>query len=199
MATRAAALLKLVRLSHLYIGVFIAPAVIFFAITGAVQTFNLHKTGERKGYTPPKVLAVLARIHKDATPILASEDAAAFAAAKEARAAKKKATKAGGKPKVDVVALDPAPGDPAPGAAADPPPGAVAAADPPATPPAEVSTPESRHVTLPLKLFFLLVSINLVVSTGTGIYMAYKYKSNKRMVGLCLVAGVVIPILFTIY
>jgi hypothetical protein len=174
--------------------VFIAPAVIFFAITGAVQTFNLHKTGERKGYTPPKVLAVLARIHKDATPILASEDAAAFAAAKEARAAKKKAAKAGGKAKVEVAALDPAPG-----ATADPPPGAMAAADPPAAPPAEVSTPESRHVTLPLKLFFLLVSINLVVSTGTGIYMAYKYKSNKRMVGLCLVAGVVIPILFTIY
>ena len=193
MATRAAALLKLVRLSHLYIGVFIAPAVIFFAITGAVQTFNLHKTGERKGYTPPKVLAVLARIHKDATPILASEDAAAFAAAKEARAAKKKGAKAGGKARADVAALDPAPG-----AAADPP-GAVAAADPPAAPPAEVSTPGSRHVTLPLKLFFLLVAINLVVSTGTGIYMAYKYKSNKRMVGLCLVAGVVIPILFTIY
>jgi hypothetical protein len=191
MAIRAAAVLKLVRLSHLYIGVFIAPAVIFFAITGAVQTFNLHKTGERKGYTPPKVLAVLARIHKDATPILASEDAAAFAAAKEARAAKKKGAKAGGKAKVVVAALEPAPG-----AAADPPP---SAADPPATPPAEVSTPGSRHVTLPLKLFFLLVAINLVVSTGTGIYMAYKYKSNKRMVGLCLVAGVVIPILFTIY
>jgi hypothetical protein len=189
MATRAAALLKLVRLSHLYIGVFIAPAVIFFAITGAVQTFNLHKTGERKGYTPPKVLAVLARIHKDATPILASEDAAAFAAAKEARAAKKKAAKAGGKVRADAATLDPV-------AAADPPP---AAAPDPATPPAEVSTPGSRHVTLPLKLFFLLVAINLVVSTGTGIYMAYKYKSNKKIVGWCLVAGVVIPILFTIY
>lgn len=190
MATRAAAVLKLVRLSHLYIGVFIAPAVIFFAITGAVQTFNLHKTGERKGYTPPKILAVLARIHKDATPILASEDAAALAAAKEAKAAKKKAAKAGGKMKADAATLDPV---------VDPAPVAAAAAGPPATPPAEVSTPGSRHVTLPLKLFFLLVAINLVVSTGTGIYMAYKYKSNKRMVGLCLVAGVVIPILFTIY
>jgi hypothetical protein len=195
MATRAAAVLKLVRLSHLYIGVFIAPAVIFFAITGAIQTFNLHKTGERKGYTPPKVLAVLARIHKDATPILAPEDAAALAAAKDAKTAKKKTAQGGGKARAEVATLDPAPV----AVAADPPAVAVAAADPPATPPADVSTPESRHVTLPLKLFFLLVSINLVVSTGTGIYMVYKYKSNKKLVGLCLVAGVVIPILFTIY
>lgn len=162
MATRAS-LLKVVRLCHLYIGVFIAPAVVFFAVTGALQTFALHKTGERKGYTPPRALAVLARIHKDATPILAAEDAAAL------DAAKKKAPPA-----------------------ADP----VAKAD--AGKPAASAT-ESRHVRLPLQLFFLLVAINLVVSTGSGIYMAYKYKSNKLLVGLCLAAGVVIPVVFTIY
>ncbi len=184
MATRAT-VLKYVRLSHLYIGVFIAPAVVFFAITGAFQTFNLHKTGERKGYTPPRILAVLARIHKDATPILASEDAAALDAAKKKKAAAKAAAKAkkSAEPK---------------GAAADPPPQAAAATPAPA-PNNAASTPGSRHVTLPLKLFFLLVAINLIISTGTGIYMAYKYKSNKLIVGLCLVSGVVLPIVFTIY
>lgn len=58
---------------------------------------------------------------------------------------------------------------------------------------------KQRHVTLPLKIFFLLVSINLVASTATGIYMAYKYKSNKVLVGGALVAGVILPIIFTIY
>jgi hypothetical protein len=190
MSTRAT-VLKYVRLSHLYIGVFIAPAVIFFALTGAVQTFNLHKTGERKGYSPPRILAVLARIHKDATPILASEDAVAFDAAKKKRAAAKAAAKA----KKSALPVGTPTADP---------PAATAIADPPSTNPSPApddaaSTPGSRHVTLPLKLFFLLVAINLVVSTGTGIYMAYKYKSNKLIVGLCLAAGVVIPVVFTIY
>ena len=192
MFTRAT-VLKYVRLSHLYIGVFIAPAVIFFAITGAIQTFNLHKTGERKGYTPPRALAVLARIHKDATPILASEDAAALDAATKKKAAAKAAAKAK-KSREGTAAADP----PSATAIADPAPQA-AAADPAPAPDNAASTPGSRHVTLPLKLFFLLVAINLVVSTGTGIYMAYKYKSNKFIVGLCLVAGVVLPIVFTIY
>lgn len=188
-----ATVLKYVRLSHLYLGVFIAPAVIFFAITGAVQTFNLHKTGERKGYTPPRILAVLARIHKGATPILATEDAAALDAAKKKKAAAKAAAKAKKSARPEGAA------DPAPATAiADPPPPA-ATANPAPAPDDAVSTTGSRHVTLPLKLFFLLVAINLVVSTGTGIYMAYKYKSNKLIVGLCLVAGVVLPVVFTIY
>ena len=192
MATRAT-VLKYVRLSHLYIGTFIAPALIFFAFTGAIQTFNLHKTGVRKGYVPPRILMVLARIHKDATPILASEDAAALKAAKQQKIDAKAARKAkkGAQPK----GIAPAAPPPAT-AITDPVPQTAALADAPND---DVSTPGSRHVTLPLKLFFLLVAINLIVSTGTGIYMAYRYKSNKLIVGLCLVAGVVIPVVFTIY
>ena len=33
--------LKLFRTLHLYIGTFIAPALLFFAFTGALQTFSL--------------------------------------------------------------------------------------------------------------------------------------------------------------
>jgi len=36
--------LKYLRLIHLCIGVFIAPALLFFAFTGALQTFSLHET-----------------------------------------------------------------------------------------------------------------------------------------------------------
>ncbi len=37
-------LLKYTRLVHLYLGVFITPALLFFAFTGALQTFSLHET-----------------------------------------------------------------------------------------------------------------------------------------------------------
>ena len=36
------AVLKIVRLTHLYLGVFIAPAIVFFAFTGALQTLSFH-------------------------------------------------------------------------------------------------------------------------------------------------------------
>ncbi len=48
---------------HTYLSVFIAPSVIFFALTGALQIFNLHEA--HAGYQPPVLLEKLARVHKD--------------------------------------------------------------------------------------------------------------------------------------
>ena len=45
--------LRYVRLTHLYLGVFIAPAILFFAFTGALQTFSLHETTRGSNYKPP--------------------------------------------------------------------------------------------------------------------------------------------------
>jgi hypothetical protein len=49
---------------HLYIGMFLAPAIIFFSLSGALQTFRLQ---EEKGWggTPPTWIVWLASIHKD--------------------------------------------------------------------------------------------------------------------------------------
>jgi hypothetical protein len=49
---------------HLYIGLFLAPAIIFFALSGALQTFRLQ---EEKGWgdTPPEWIVWLASVHKD--------------------------------------------------------------------------------------------------------------------------------------
>ena len=52
-----------IRKIHSYLGVFIAPSVLFFASTGALQLFNLHET--HPGYQPPVLLEKLARVHKD--------------------------------------------------------------------------------------------------------------------------------------
>ena len=51
------------RIWHSYLSVFIAPSVIFFALTGALQIFNFHEA--HGGYQPPVLLEKLARVHKD--------------------------------------------------------------------------------------------------------------------------------------
>ena len=59
--------LKGCRLVHLYLGVFTAPALLFFAITGGLQTFSLHETTRGSSYAPPRWLAVTAQLHKKQT------------------------------------------------------------------------------------------------------------------------------------
>src|ERR1700745_3679843 len=63
-------LLKYLRLIHLYFGVFIAPAILFFAFTGALQTFSLHETTRGSSYKPPAWAVILAHIHKKQTPVV---------------------------------------------------------------------------------------------------------------------------------
>lgn len=58
-----AATLMAARTWHSYSAAFFAPAILFFSITGAFQTFNLHKP--LPGYQPPAVLQALASMHKN--------------------------------------------------------------------------------------------------------------------------------------
>jgi hypothetical protein len=52
-----------IRQLHSYIGVFIAPSVLFFALTGAVQLFSLHEA--HGNYQPPAIVEKLSSVHKD--------------------------------------------------------------------------------------------------------------------------------------
>lgn len=58
-------ILSALRHLHLYLGVFTAPAILFFALTGALQTFNLHEPTH--GYRPARWILVLAELHKKQT------------------------------------------------------------------------------------------------------------------------------------
>jgi len=62
-----AATLKFIRQTHLYAGVFIAPALLFFAFTGALQTFSLHETTPGSAYRPPAWVVRLSQLHKNQT------------------------------------------------------------------------------------------------------------------------------------
>lgn len=50
---------------HLYLGLLFAPSIIFFAFTGALQTFGLHESRKDQSYVPPAWIVQLARVHKD--------------------------------------------------------------------------------------------------------------------------------------
>lgn len=56
--------LKIARQVHLYVGVFIAPALLFFALTGGLQVFSLHETTRGSDYKPPAWLVTMAQLHK---------------------------------------------------------------------------------------------------------------------------------------
>jgi hypothetical protein len=48
---------------HSYIGLFMAPSLMFFALTGALQIFNLHEA--HGDYQPAVLLEKLSKVHKD--------------------------------------------------------------------------------------------------------------------------------------
>jgi hypothetical protein len=52
-----------VRRWHSYIGLFIAPSVLFFSLTGAAQLFSLHEAHGK--YQPPAIVEKLSSVHKD--------------------------------------------------------------------------------------------------------------------------------------
>lgn len=57
--------MRRVRLWHNYVGVFFAPAILFFVISGAFQTLGLHESHGDPSYKPPGWIVTLASVHKD--------------------------------------------------------------------------------------------------------------------------------------
>ena len=54
--------MRLLRTFHRYLGLLFTPAILFFAFSGMLQTFDFHEI--RGGVAPPKWIAVIAGIHK---------------------------------------------------------------------------------------------------------------------------------------
>jgi hypothetical protein len=162
-------LLRYLRLTHLYIGVFIAPALLFFAFTGALQTFSLHETTRGSSYKPPAWAVMLGQIHKKQTPIVP---------VKKLPPPEKQPDKTAPEKAQSPTASQPTPVE--------------------APKPTGEAAPKS-HNPLPLKYFFLLVSIGLFVSTLSGLSMSYKYIRNRRLITVILLAGIIVPVLLTVF
>jgi hypothetical protein len=63
---------------HAYIGLIIAPSVLFFAVTGALQIFNLHES--HGTYRAAMLIQKLSKVHKDQVFEEPREEAAPAAA-----------------------------------------------------------------------------------------------------------------------
>jgi len=57
--------MRKIRQFHLYIGVFFAPAILFFAISGGLQTFRLQQSSGWDGAPAPQWIAWMASVHLD--------------------------------------------------------------------------------------------------------------------------------------
>ena len=174
--SRGHAILRLVSKVHLLLGVFTTPALLFFAFTGAMQTFSLHETTQGSNYKPPVWIARLAQLHK-------KQDATV-----PQRKIRPTAIEGGTRGNSGNALESPASGSQsAPGQASKKAGGPDSRIGGPA--------PAARKSHLPMKIFFLLVSVSLALSTLTGVYMSYKFDRRRwRLAGL-LVAGLVVPLL----
>jgi uncharacterized iron-regulated membrane protein len=144
--------LKSFRQVHLYLGVFTAPAILFFAISGALQTFSLHEASRDGSYKPARWIVLLAQIHKKQTPIMPQHKSLTSPAGPAETSAKLKAQNA------------------------------------------LPSGGETRHNSLPLKIFFLIVSLGLCMSTISGLYMSWKYRRSRILLSLVFISGIIIPV-----
>lgn len=162
-------LLKTARSIHLYLGVFTVPALLFFAITGGLQTFSLHETTRGSSYAPPAWLASMAQLHKKQTTVMP---------VRRPRPA-------------DIAGPGIGPRD-AVASLVQPQAMMARSATSPERPPGPTTPPKNL---LPMKLFFALVALSLCVSSVTGLYMAYRYSRKPRLVSVVLLAGFLVPLL----
>lgn len=173
-----ASTLRAIRQVHHFSGVFLAPAILFFAITGGLQMFGLHETSRGSSYIPPAILVHLSQLHKHGSLAAPAHRPGPGPSAAPAAGGKQD----GAAPKPDTA---PKPeGAPKPDAASKPP--AVGASQP-------------AHNPLPIKIFFALTAIGLVVSTASGLTMAWKFTRRKGRVVATLLAGIVVPLLLLLF
>ena len=114
--------MKQIRQLHLYLGTLFAPMIIFFAFSGALQTFQWHEKGKSATYRPPAWIVTLAQIHKN-----------------------ERMAQADGK-------------------------------------------------SVALRWFIMVMSVGLIITTLLGIYMAFKFNRDRRIIWGLMGLGFIIPV-----
>ena len=153
--------LRIVRTIHLYLGVFAAPMLLFFALTGGLQAFGLHETSRGSSYAPPTWLANAAQLHKKQTLVIPPK-----------------------RPRLPSVQTT------APAAS-----GALAAS----TAQRGESNNSSPKNLLPMKIFFTLIALALLVSVLSGLYMAWRFSRRPGWFGVVLASGIAVPLLLVLF
>ncbi len=162
--------MRRIRQYHLYLGVFFAPLIIFFALSGALQTFRLQ---EEKGWggIPPNWIVWMASVHKDS----ALPRAKPAGVAPQAEAAHRPAGEAGDH-----------------AGAAD---GKAAVAAAPASAAVARKPPVPGKSKLPMRILAVLMSVGLISSALLGMMIALNSKATRRLSVVMIVAGSLVPLL----
>ena len=69
----------------------------------------------------------------------------------------------------------------------------------PSTQPVERADARPEKNLLPMKVFFGLVSLGLLISVLSGLYMAWRYSRKPRLFGTVLFAGITVPLLLLMF
>ncbi|MEP7185182.1 MAG: PepSY domain-containing protein [Rhodanobacter sp.] len=162
--------LKTARTIHLYLGVFTAPMLLFFAVTGGLQTFGLHESGRGSNYKPPAWLATMAQLHKKQTIVVPAR--------------RLRLASASGAPASTGQKRSPELAQPS-------------ASSAPAPSHHDETNGPAKNL-WPMKIFFAVVALGLLVSVLSGLYMAWRYSRRPRLFGTILGAGVIVPLLLLI-
>ena len=64
--------------------------------------------------------------------------------------------------------------------------------------PADNAGARPKKNLLPMKIFFALVALSLMLSTLTGLYMAYRFTRHGKRIAMVLLAGIIVPLLLTL-
>jgi hypothetical protein len=160
-----------IRRWHSYIGLFIAPSVLFFALTGIAQIYSLHES--HGNYVPPAIVEKLSSVHKD--QVFASGHHHAEPAPDADQ----------NKHETDSVA---------PGTGASAAPGVSVDASKGASADAKDEDDKPALSTVLLKGFFCFVAVCLALSTTFGLWMGLTQIRQKRLAWLLVIAGAVLPV-----
>lgn len=191
------------------LGLFFAPTILFYSITGALQTLELHESHD--GYKPTELIMRFAQVHKHQTfdmpaPKKPKESANPPRTGTVTGADANTQTSTGSDASIGTAAAT-AIGN---GAGAQTRTAIGTTADTSATD-QQNSITENAHQNKTIEIpnspkpklhrsvlfmwFATLLSIGLSCTTLLGIYMAFKYKHDKQMIISLLVLGTVLPAL----
>jgi hypothetical protein len=213
--------MKTIRTLHYYLGVFFAPSIIFFAFSGALQTFSLHE-----GDHPQKWIETMGEVHKNQRPpawmkpaAQQQNPAANPPRPPEAAAGEGRPTQAQPATQQQSGAQSAAPATGAtinagtasasvssqtsPNQASAPQAGSSATSPPQSTSsqtPAKAAAPVRRGPprqpkSVPFKIFAALMSTGLIFSSILGILIAFRMKPDPKPIWGMLAAGVIVPML----
>lgn len=175
-----------VRRLHQYIGLFIAPSILFFAFTGALQLFSLHEA--HGAYRPPVLIEKLGSLHKDQR----------FSAKGKRQPAPAGAAKAAAPEEHDHADADHDHAD----ADHDHDHDAAAAPASPSAAKAKAGDPKALSAKpfkeAALKWLFLAVAVGLFLSTLMGVWLGLTYARSKPLAWALLLAGAALPVLLVV-